>query len=152
MISSNILCRKYQFILQYQTTNSQNYRSNWKRERQKQNGVPQSNFFHNAFRCILKYNIDKNFTKHNYVRFGDLSHGITVCLILTTRSPHYNGWCPMLLTLPTSWKIKLEQWFFHYWYFILLYLFGRKFFIFPFDSRPPSSSSWCHLCPSKLFS
>ena len=36
---------------------------------------------------ILKSNIDKNFTKHNYVKFGDLSHNITVCLIWTTRSP-----------------------------------------------------------------
>ena len=50
-----------------------------------------NNFFYNAFRCILKSNIDKNFTKHNYVKFGDLSHDITVCLIWTTRSPHYKG-------------------------------------------------------------
>ena len=35
-------------------------------------------FFYNAFRCILKSNINKNFTMHNYVKFGDMSHDITV--------------------------------------------------------------------------
>ena len=39
-----------------------------------------------VFRCISNSNIDKNFTKHNYAKFGDLSHDITVRLIWTTRS------------------------------------------------------------------
>ena len=38
----------------------------------------------------LNSNIDDNFTKHNHARFGDLSHDITVRLIWTTRSSHYN--------------------------------------------------------------
>ena len=50
--------------------------------------VCQNQFFYNTFQCILKSNIDKNFTIHIYVRFGDLSHDITGCLIWTTRSPH----------------------------------------------------------------
>ena len=52
------------------------------------NRVPKLIILYKVFRCILNSNIDKNFTKHNYAKFGDLSHGITVRLIWTTRSPH----------------------------------------------------------------
>ena len=31
--------------------------------------------------CILNWNIDNNFTKHNYAKFGDLAHNISVRLI-----------------------------------------------------------------------
>ena len=44
---------------------------------------------YDTFQCILNSNIDKNFTKHNNSKFGDLSHNITVHLIWTKRSPHY---------------------------------------------------------------
>ena len=40
---------------------------------------------------MLKSNIDNNFTEHNYVKVGDLSHDITVCLIWNTRSSHYHA-------------------------------------------------------------
>ena len=60
-------------------------------EQAKKNRVPKLIILYKVFRCILNSNIDKNFTKHNYAKFGDLSHGITVRLIWTTRSNHYTS-------------------------------------------------------------
>ena len=64
--------------------------SNPERKRQKKQSA-KIIIFYNAFRCILNSNIDKNFTKHNNSKFGDLSHDITVCIILTTRSLPLNS-------------------------------------------------------------
>ena len=76
-------------FLQYHITNRQKGWIEFEKGKGKNKTECQNKKICNAFRCILKSNIDKNFTKHDYVKFGDRSHDITVCLIWTTRSPHY---------------------------------------------------------------
>ena len=84
-------------------------------EQAKKKRGPKLFILYKVFRCILNSNIDKNFTRHNYAKFDDLSHDITVRLIWTTRSTHYVpcrwDWCIVrdLCFLMKGWALCFQD-------------------------------------------